>query len=365
MFSKLPLKLIRECEVVQVPDQVDEDASITHSDYESIKDTIVPLPDWAKPKITDLDTLSMPVLTFMRSWVEGYVHRLKRRSIALSYNLMGDQRPPMSAKKRKQIAQPTKPRVQELVHPEPQRTEEASPTQLLARSSSVQEVSVFAYQRARMAEEQNMEEVNQPLSRKLDSQRANAPEGVDQPDEGEETETNIRFDRALEAAFEEEDIAEPDIRGFEEDSQRMETDEPRPNVAQEEVHEVEATEEQPLIVYGTQQNAPNWLTRAIRRDQEDDTNPAIEMEELLNRTSGSPKRKRARKYSRMETDEVGSCTLHVAVPREEYDLGDVMLENYTVTTIELGRPSGAQVVEEAENSFHALKDRLVQKEKKY
>lgn len=43
----------------------------------------------------------------------------------------------------------------------------------------------------------------------------------------------------------------------------------------------------------------------------------------------------------METDVAGSRTLHVAVPREECDLGDVMPESYTVTTIELGCPSGA------------------------
>lgn len=240
----MPLKLIIECEVVQVPDQVDEDSRLTHPDYESIKNTPIPPPDWAEPEITDLDTLSMPVLTFTRSWVDGHVHRLKRRSIALSYNLMGDRRPPVSAKKRKQIAQVVELQQQEEpIQPEPQRSEETSPTQLLAQSSSVHEVSMFANQRAGVNEEQEIGEVNQPLSRELDSQSANAAESADQLEEGEETETDFRFDRALEAAFEEEDIVEPEVKGHEEDSQCMETDEPRPNVGQEEVHEVEATEE--------------------------------------------------------------------------------------------------------------------------
>lgn len=59
------------------------------------------------------------------------------------YNLMGDQRPLTSTRKRKLAAQATKPQ-EEPVQAEPQRMEEASPTQLLTHSSSVEEVSIFA-----------------------------------------------------------------------------------------------------------------------------------------------------------------------------------------------------------------------------
>lgn len=103
MFSRLPLKLIRECEVIQVPNQVEEDARITYPDYESIKNTPIPPVDWVEPEITDLDTLSIPVLTFTRAWVEDRIHRL-RRSVALTYDLMGDKRPPVLAKRKRQIA---------------------------------------------------------------------------------------------------------------------------------------------------------------------------------------------------------------------------------------------------------------------
>lgn len=143
MFSRLPLKLIRECKVVKVPNQVDEDVNVTQPDYESVRGTPVPPPDWTESEITDLDMLSIPVLTFTRSQVDRHVHRLKSKSIPLTYNLMGDQRPPTSTRKRKQVAQATKPQEEEPVQPEPQRTKEASPTQLLTHSSNVQEVSLF------------------------------------------------------------------------------------------------------------------------------------------------------------------------------------------------------------------------------
>ena len=89
------------------------------------------------------------------------------------------------------------------------------------------------------------------------------------------------------------------------------------------------------------------------------------MEEFLNRISAPPPKKKARKFLKISTDEDGSRTLHVAVPRVECDRNEAAPENYVVTTLDLGRPTGAQIVEECDNSFLALKDRLFKKEGKY
>lgn len=38
MFSRLPLKLIRICEIIQVSDQIEEDVNTIHPNYEKEKD---------------------------------------------------------------------------------------------------------------------------------------------------------------------------------------------------------------------------------------------------------------------------------------------------------------------------------------
>lgn len=103
MFLRIPLSMIRKCEIVLVPDQVDEDMNVMQADYETVKNTPLPLLDWSEPEITNLDMLCIPILTFTRGWVERHVNKLKGRLIPLTYNLMGDNRPP-TIRKKKQVA---------------------------------------------------------------------------------------------------------------------------------------------------------------------------------------------------------------------------------------------------------------------
>lgn len=147
------------------------------------------------------------------------------------------------------------------------------------------------------------------------------------------------------------------------DTQPLEADEPRQNdIEVEQVREVEAREEQPFDI---QYVVPDWLRDRMRRSPSEEIDPAVEMEELLNRVNAPPTKKRARKFSKISTDEDGSCTLHMAVPRVDCDRDEAVPENYVITTMELGCPTGAQIVEECDNSYQALKDRLFKKEGKY
>lgn len=86
MFSRLPLSMIREYEIIPVLDQVDEDMNVLHPDYEAVRDTPLPPPDWSELEIADLDTLCIPVMIFTRAWVDKNVSRLKSSPISLTYN---------------------------------------------------------------------------------------------------------------------------------------------------------------------------------------------------------------------------------------------------------------------------------------
>lgn len=102
----------------------------------------------------------------------------------------------------------------------------------------------------------------------------------------------------------------------------------------------------------------------MRRDPIEETDPTVEMEEFLSRICAPPTKKKARKFSKISTDEDGSRTLHVAI-HIECDRDEVVPENYVITTMELGRPTGAQIIEECDNSYQALNDRLLRFEGKY
>lgn len=55
----------------------------------------------------------------------------------------------------------------------------------------------------------------------------------------------------------------------------------------------------------------------------------------------------------------------MVVPKVECDQDEAIPENYVVTTVELGHPTGAQIIEECDSSYQALKDRLLRTEGKY
>lgn len=48
----------------------------------------------------------------------------------------------------------------------------------------------------------------------------------------------------------------------------------------------------------------------MRRSPNEEVDPAVEMEEFLNRINTPPPKKRARKFLKISTDEDGSRTLH-------------------------------------------------------
>lgn len=223
--------MIRECEVIPVPDQVSEDMNVLHPDYEAVRDAPLPLPDWSEPEIADLDTLSIPVLTFTRAWVDMHVSRLEGKSISLTYNLMGDYRTPTTNRK-KQITRGPESRRKELVQLGPPRVVVESPTPLETHSPSIQEVSLFADQRNALNQVQAVQEENQPSRRESVGQSVNAPTRDDQQtDEG--TANDTQFQRELETALED-DI----VLG---DTQPLEADEPHQNdIEVEQVREVEA-----------------------------------------------------------------------------------------------------------------------------
>lgn len=47
IFTRLPLKMIRECEILPVLDQVEEDVNVMQPDYELVRNKLVPLPNWS------------------------------------------------------------------------------------------------------------------------------------------------------------------------------------------------------------------------------------------------------------------------------------------------------------------------------
>lgn len=90
MFFGLPLNLIRLCEVIQVPDQVQEDENMVQPKYEKERDRPIRALAWSEPKVDDLNILSRLVLKFTRHWVEQCIAKLKANNTCLTYQLMGD-----------------------------------------------------------------------------------------------------------------------------------------------------------------------------------------------------------------------------------------------------------------------------------
>ena len=69
VHSRLPVNIIRTCNIFKVPDQMEEDPNVMRKGFNP-EMTAQPY-DWKKKEITDLEALSKPVLDFTKWWMSA------------------------------------------------------------------------------------------------------------------------------------------------------------------------------------------------------------------------------------------------------------------------------------------------------
>lgn len=104
---------------------------------------------------------------------------------------------------------------------------------------------------------------------------------------------------------------------------------------------------------------PDWLkerlTRVIVVDEEEDV---FDLESLIGNSQEVMEKKKATKMSKVIRDETGSRKLQIATPVVDKYEGEILADEYDLETFELGPLTIEQAMEEATDSFEALKDKL-------
>lgn len=139
------------------------------------------------------------------------------------------------------------------------------------------------------------------------------------------------------------------------------------NELHEEKNDDEATspfrEDRPLLkeiqVRETRSAIPDWLkeklTRVVVVEEEEDV---FDLESLRGNSQEVMEKKKATKMSKVIRDETGSRKLQVATPVVDKYEGEILADEYDLETFELGPLTSEQAMEEATDSFEALKDKL-------
>ena len=87
LHSRLPLKIIRTCNIFKVPDQMEEDPNVMRKGFNL--ETIAELYDWKKKEITYLEALPKPILDFKKWWIERKLEKLVAPANGFTYRPLG------------------------------------------------------------------------------------------------------------------------------------------------------------------------------------------------------------------------------------------------------------------------------------
>lgn len=69
---------LRRVQPFLVPDQAEEDEStIMHLRYPAVANLPIPSIDWDEQEVDDLDTITQPIITRTKEWIDGQVAHLK------------------------------------------------------------------------------------------------------------------------------------------------------------------------------------------------------------------------------------------------------------------------------------------------
>ena len=86
LHSRLPLNIIRTCNIFKVPDQMEEDPNVMRKGFNP--EMIGQLYDWKKKEIIDLEALSKPFLDFTKWWIERKLEKLVAPASGFTYRLL-------------------------------------------------------------------------------------------------------------------------------------------------------------------------------------------------------------------------------------------------------------------------------------
>ena len=84
LHSRLPLNIIKTCNIFKVPDQM-EDPTVMQKGFNP--ETTAQPYDWKKKKIADLEALSKPILDFTKWWIERKLEKLVAPASGFTYRL--------------------------------------------------------------------------------------------------------------------------------------------------------------------------------------------------------------------------------------------------------------------------------------
>lgn len=73
-YMHMIMQFLRRVQLFQVPDQLEEDEStLMHPRYLAVANLAIPSIDWDEQEVEDLDTITQPIITRTKEWVDGQV----------------------------------------------------------------------------------------------------------------------------------------------------------------------------------------------------------------------------------------------------------------------------------------------------
>ena len=106
-----------------------------------------------------------------------------------------------------------------------------------------------------------------------------------------------------------------------------------------------------LVILGDQ-SIPilEWLRQRIQLCQQREVDPAIELQEILDRSNRLEEQGKARRYTKFIRGELGSRILQIVTPTVDKGKNQIALDEYHVTEINLGRASREKILEDFDDS---------------
>ncbi|XP_057848237.2 uncharacterized protein LOC131058395 isoform X1 [Cryptomeria japonica] len=326
MHSRLPLDFIRKCKIYTVADQAQDSGRHLQSSYDRESKSV--RLDWNEPEVVDLDALMASVLSCTRRWVDVQHQKLREQGIAMTFTL--EEKP---AEGGASVSEG---------NPNPRNTSEGN-----LRSASEGNLHPRGSKRKERPEKRESSKKKQEANRDRSSGTSSRQEKRTSEIE-ESMESMVQNDKEGQAPRRSPGGSLQDNELHDDREDNEVTSPPR---EEELLKEIQVKETRSAI--------PDWLkerlTKVIVIEDEDNV---IDLESLVGHSQEVIEKRKATKMSKMIRDETGSRILQIATPAVDKYEGEILAEEYDVETFELGPLTAEQTLDDATDSFEALKDKL-------
>lgn len=339
--------MVRATEVFRVADQIEDSPELQQSGFEKMRNEPLALVDWSEGEKSDLTDLVRSVVEYSKWWTFEKMKQLKSKGVALTYDLMGiddslssnpcifasNARNPESvgSRKRKELVGSSgKARGKNVVG---ERHESNKGHSILSVASAIPDQN--AVEEKEMDTDMGNNEVRVPSPSIEEIMR----EVVQSPDKEEV------FNVATEVEEPEPPVVFLDgivtgpggtDDGFDQNTMKLST-------------------------------ILDWLRERIRAKVPNETHSEENIAAFLAKVNEPvvvKPPKPARKFSLIQRDSAGFRTVQIAMPNEGKTRDNIALEDYKITTVELGKPTQDQEVQYFDDSCNALKARLAKEKEK-